>query len=254
VLLDWGMSTWPRWLYFIILSVGLAFTLAGVAVAVATGEAEGWLAALIFGVCTAMAVTSLWPQLLLDRHLSGDDLLSRFPGPVELRASPKRGLYLLVSMLVFAVALVWMLATGQVEGALRIIMLWLGVIVFAGGAVLQVVLLIWRPTLVLSAEGVFQSLMWRRGLTRWSDIGDIAIWREPVSGTAMVVFNDRTGQGPAVGRFDAGLTGRNASLRDGFGMAHEELALVLTQWQERALALSGSGSAGPAALAPPARV
>ncbi|WP_439575714.1 hypothetical protein [Phreatobacter sp.] len=246
------MSTWPRWFYYIMLAIGLAFTLAGAAMAIVTGEAQGWIATLLFGACTAMAVTSLWPQLLLDGHLSGSDLLVRFPGPVELRASPKRGLYYLVTMLVFAVVLVWMLKMGSVQGGVQTIMLWLGAIALGAGVLLQGAMLVWRPTLTLSAEGLFQSLMWRRGMTLWSDVADIAIWREPISGTPMVVFNDRTGRGPAVGRFDSGLTGRNASLRDGFGMAHEDLALLLMHWQERAMGMAGTVSTGPTALTPQA--
>lgn len=230
------MSDWPRWVNWLLLVISLAFTLVGFAMAVTTREAEGWLATLFFGACTAVAITSLWPQLLLDRHLSRDDLLARFPGPVELRASPRRGLFLLLMSLAFAAVLAWILFFDEGWSLSARILLWPGLILFGGGSLLMLAMLVRRPSLTLSMEGLFLDSLWRRGQMRWTDIGDFAIWYDPVAGTPLVAFDDRTEQGPAVGRFDRAMTGRNASLPDGFGLLPEDLAVLLARWQERALA------------------
>lgn len=230
------MSTWPRWAYWLLLVISLLLTLGGFGMAIVTREAEGWLAALFFGACTAMAVTSLWPQLLLDRHLSRDDLMSRFPGPVVLRASPRRHLVLMLSSAGFAAALAWILFYDEGWSLSARILLWPGLILFGGGSLLMLAMLIRRPSLTLSIEGLLLDNLWRRGLMRWNDVGTFAVWSDPVAGMPLVVFDDHTGQGPAIGRFDRTLTGRNASLPDGFGLLPEDLAVLLGQWQERALA------------------
>lgn len=239
------MSDWPRWIYWVLLVISLAFTLGGFAIAVVTREAEGWLAALFFGACTAVAITSLWPQLLLDRHLSRDDLLARFPGPVELRASPRRGLFLLPMSLAFAAVLACILFVDEGWSLSARILLWPGLILFGGGSLLMLVMLIRRPSLTLSAEGLLLENLWRRGQMRWTEIGDFAIWSDPVAGMPLVVFDDRTGRGPATGRFDRALSGRNAGrVRPAAGGPRGSAGAVAGE------GAGGGGAAGPVLTGP----
>lgn len=245
------MIYWPRWIDYVVLAISLGFTVAGGAIALGTGEAQGWLAMLFFGACAAAAVTSLWPHLMLDRRRSRDNLLSRYPGPVDLRASMTRSIYLPLASLGLASGIAWTLSVGEDQILVQALLLWCGLILFGGGALIQIAMLVWRPKLTLSAEGLGVSSLWRRGLMRWSDIGNFEIWYVPPTGLPVVVFEDRTGRGPSVGRYDRALTGRNASLSDGYGLSPDELVLLLSQWQKRVLETSGTKSSEPASGAAP---
>jgi hypothetical protein len=228
----------PRPTAYLLLAIGLLFTAAGAAM-VATGARDGWMVTVFFGVCAGVAVVQLWPQLLRSEVLDADALLARFPGPVSLRSGRKRNLIMAFGSAGFTFGIGALLQRGDVELSTRI-MLWAGVLLFGGGALLLVVMAFKGASLTLSAGELTLTTLRRSQIMRWDDLSDFSVARVPPAGHMMVAFDYAPASGTGLASANRRLIGRNSALPDQFDLAPPELAALLTRWRERALAAASA--------------
>jgi hypothetical protein len=52
----------------------------------------------------------------------------------------------------------------------------------------------------------------------------------------MVVYDDVTQSSKAIAQLNVGIVGRNAGLPDTYGLSADDLAQLMAQWRDRALA------------------
>jgi hypothetical protein len=233
----------PRPTAYLLLAIGLLFTVAGAAM-VAMGARDGWMVLIFFGVCAGVGVVQLWPQLLRSETLDPDALLARFPEPVTLRSGRKRNLVMTLGSAGFAFGIGALLQRGDIELSTKA-MLWVGVILFGGGAFLLLVMAIKGTSLMLSVDGLTLTTLRRSRMMRWSDLSGFAAVRMPPAGTPMVAFDYAPADRALLAGANRLLIGRNSALPDQFDLAPPELAALLSRWRERALeAASVPASAG----------
>ena len=167
-----------------------------------------------------------------------DAVLARFPGPVTLTGSRVKYLGVLAASVVFVAALAWMLQHGAV-GPAGTAKAWLGVLFFGAGAVIGAVMLLpGASSLTLSAQGFERITLFVKRPTAWQQasgfiVGEYLTARRRQLRT--VAYDDAAcwGAGADLSRK---LVGRNTALPDTYGLAHEDLARLMTQWRQRALA------------------
>ena len=104
-------------------------------------------------------------------------------------------------------------------------------------------------TLRLDGEGLQLRHAWRNSRTRWADTGVFEVASLAIPGSSedatLVVFDDPARSNTTLGAIDARMIGRSGALPDTYGLSHEELAWLLNQWRERAIAVGGASTAGP---------
>jgi hypothetical protein len=99
-----------------------------------------------------------------------------------------------------------------------------------------VVMLPQAAYLRLDGDGFEIASMFKRARTPWSDTTGFEVAALPPAGHKMVVFDEGRAAGGMVAAANAAITGRTSALPDTFGLAPEELAQLMQQWRERALA------------------
>jgi hypothetical protein len=167
-----------------------------------------------------------------------DALLARFPGPVTLNPSRLKSLVLLAVCLGFLVGLTYLLQHGTLgpAGAFKA---WLGTVLFAAGALIGAVMLLpGAARLTLCREGFERVALFVTRRTAWSQASGFVIGECRSRGgrpTRMVAYDD-VGSWGASAETRRKLVGRNCALPDTYGLSHEDLARLMTQWRERALA------------------
>lgn len=228
---------------FMVLAISLFFVAAGIGM-VATGSEGGWPALLFFGVCAAVAVWQLWPSLIERREARVEDLLTAYPGPLELRASPAKHLFLVLASGIFAGTCAWMAWRSEGGTFLNAVLL-LGAAFFGFGSLVSLALVVRGGALVLGEEG-FKLLHWGRPrVVRWRDVGAFQVAEVPPSATLMVAFDDAAVADMALAKTNSALIGVNSALPDTYGLSHADLVRLLNAWRDRTH-LSVHPSAKPA--------
>lgn len=228
----------PRPTAYLLLAIGLLFTVAGAAM-VATGARDGWMVLIFFGVCAGVGAVQLWPQLLRSEALDVDAMLARFPEPVTLRSGRKRNLVMAAASAGFAFGIGALLQRGDIELSIKV-MLWAGVFLFGGGALLLLVMAFKGVSLMLSVDGLTLTTLRRSQMMRWSDLSGFAAVRMPPAGTPVVAFDYAPADRAMLASANRRLIGRGSALPDQFDLAPPELAALLAAWRERALAAASA--------------
>jgi hypothetical protein len=81
--------------------------------------------------------------------------------------------------------------------------------------------------------------MFRRKRVPWSAVSGFGIGKLPslhIGSHHIVIYEDSRLNGLAA-KATRGITGRNSGLTDTYGLDHEDLAFLMSQWRERALGL-----------------
>lgn len=173
-------------------------------------------------------------------------LLAQFPGPLVLRPSKGKWLILLVASTMLTVGLIGQSVSSRTTN----ISDWIGV-AFFGLCTFGFAYMIGFANfeMILDENG----FGWRGGRLserwRWSEVADFAVveYASGVQGSSLrkrVGFNDRRPDQTMSQRLGASIseamTGRDRFLPDpygssSFGLPMEELARLMSQWQERAI-------------------
>lgn len=241
------MPVLPRAVLYAMLAGGLLFVLGG-GVMIYNGVDGSWPGFLFFGMCSAVAVSQLWPNILRSDLTRPSDLLRRFPGPVELAADRTTLLLLLAGAAIFVGVFLWMLQSRQID-PFWVMILWLGVLFFGVSIPVCIFVLVRGAPLRLQADGFWIAAGWKNSFTRWADASAFEVATVATSGAAnlkMVVFDSTQARNSRFARYNVSVSGRNSGLLSIYGgLSHDDLAWLLNQWRERALAADGpkSGSA-----------
>lgn len=226
------MTDWHHLRWYGVLAIGLAFMAASAYVLVVRQDPFA-LVALAFGmVMAAMAVHELWPSLIEGRPIAPERVLQRFPGPVTLRTPRRKLVFFLISTILFggclgAVALYSNLSV--LESAI----MWLGVIGCAAAIPAFILSIIRGSALQLGPDDMQILHSLKHSSHRWSDLSDFSV---ADVGMPMVVFEEATLTGGAVGDFNRGMVGRGGGLPDTYGMDAWSLAALLNAWRGQSLA------------------
>lgn len=219
--------------HFVLLGISLLFVAAGVGMIV-TGADGGVTTTVFFGVCAAVAVWQLRPDLLESESRSAGSLAAQFPGPVILRASVRKLLFLALMAAGFGGVTLWMLLHETQSTAMHLL-LWPGVALFLGGVPVLVLTAIRGSALHLDEAGFTVVQLGRSRRVRWHDVSGF----EPVavagSGQRLVTFDDASAGETRLGAMNRRLIGRNAGLPDSYGLDPDALASLLTAWRKRAV-------------------
>ncbi len=226
------MPDWDRLQWYGVMAVGLAFVAGSAYILVVRQEPFAFVAIAFGIVMAAMAVHELWPRLIEGRPAAPDLVLQRFPGPVTLRTPWRKLVFFLISTILFGGCLVATALYSDMSGV-GIAFMWLGAIGCAAAIPIFLLSIIRGSTLRLDPGGMqtFQGL--KRSAHRWSDTSEFSV---ADVGIPMVVFDEATITGGAVGDFSRSLVGRGGGLPDTYGMDAWDLAALLNEWRARALA------------------
>jgi hypothetical protein len=158
-------------------------------------------------------------------------ILAAFPGPVTLYPSRKKWLVLLAASIAFTAAGIGMIREHVSMG-------WPVALFFGAGILVSlVVLLPGASGLKLDRNGFEITSMFRRTFVAWPAATGFEARTIPPSSQMMVVFDDAAARGRTMAKLSTSLVGRNGGLPDTYGFRPEELAALMTQWRERAVAL-----------------
>jgi hypothetical protein len=228
------MPDWHRIKWYGVLAIGIAFAVGAGYILVVKHDAFA-LVAIAFGiVMAAMAVHDLWPQLIEGRPTAPDLVLQRFPGPVTLRTPWRKLVFLLISTILFGGCLGAMALYSDMN-AIGLFFMWLGALGCAAAVPAFLLSIIRGSALQLRPDGMQMFHGLKRSAHRWSDLSEFSV---ADLGIPMVVFDEATITGGAVGDFNRGLVGRGGGLPDTYGMDAWSLAWLLNEWRTRALAAS----------------
>lgn len=219
--------------HYAMLGISLVFVAAGIGMIV-TGADGGVTTTAFFGTCAAVAIWQLRPDLLETETRSTAVLLAQYPGPVVLRASVRKLLFLAGLSAVFGGVMLWTLVHDPLPREMQML-LWPGVVLFLGGAPFLILVAIRGSALHLDAEGMAVVQIGRSRRVRWPDVDGFAA--ATVKGTAqrLVVFDDRSAGDTRLVALNRSLTGRGAGLPDTYGMEPDALADLLAAWRTRAV-------------------
>ncbi|MEF2074849.1 hypothetical protein [Consotaella aegiceratis] len=201
---------------------------------IVTGADGGIVATAFFAGCAAIAVWQLRPGLLETETRTVETLLARYPGPLVLRASVKKLLFVAAVSSVFGGVMLWMVLHEAPPMAIQI-MLWPGVVLFLGGAPILILLAIQGSTLHLDATGLMTRQMGRSRRWNWHALSGFTVAAVKGSVQRLVVFDDANLGTTRFAALNRRLTGRNASLPDSYGLDPDALAALLAAWCARAV-------------------
>lgn len=164
-------------------------------------------------------------------------ILASFPGPATLHPSRRKFVLALAGCLAFAAVAIWLLQEGSLSPA-GTAKVWLGLVVFGVCALVPAVMLLpGAGRLTLDAEGFEQVSLYVKRRVVWRDVGNFTVRPYSMRGRT----NHCVGYDDARLRTDnmnRRMIGRNAALPDAYGLSHDQLASLMTQWRARALAQS----------------
>ena len=166
---------------------------------------------------------------------NADVILARFPGPVTLHVSRLKMLMLVAGSLVFVAGGIFLLIVARHDP--EALLAGLASILFFGAcaAVGAVMLLPGAGSLTLDAEGFEVCSLFRRHRTSWRQASGFTVVTVPGAGKRMIAYDDDRLSG-FMAQTNQGLTGRNAAIPDDYRLSYDNLAWLLTQWREKALA------------------
>jgi hypothetical protein len=162
---------------------------------------------------------------------TAEAILRGFPGPVTLYPSRRRLILALFACAVFDASGIKMVADGDTWGWPSLIFCGLGTVIFA------LMLVPGAASLELDRDGFQTTSLFRRRQARWQDVSEFEPVSIPRAMQKLVAYDDVKVASRAVARLNFALVGRNTALPDTYGLSVAELAGVMTQWRERALAL-----------------
>lgn len=226
------MPDWYRLQWYGVMAVGLAFVAGSAYILVVKHDPFAFVAIAFGIVMAAMAVHELWPWLIEGRPAAPDLVLQRFPGPVTLRTPWRKLVFFLISTILFGGCL-GATALYSDMSILGSTIMWLGAVGCAAAIPAFLLSIIRGSALRLGPDGmqIFHGL--KRSAHRWSDLSGFSV---ADVGMPMVVFDEASITGGAVGAFNRGLVGRGGGLPDTYGMDAWDLAALLNEWRARALA------------------
>jgi hypothetical protein len=173
-------------------------------------------------------------------------ILARFPGPVTLKPGRLTWLALSAGSLVFvAICIFLLIARPNGFGGTDVLITSLCILFFGAGALVGLAqLLPGFGGLVLSADGFDELSFYRRVHTPWSMASRFVATETPdldpeprgSLGRNRVVGYEHSADIGVLADLHRQLTGRSTTLTDNYGLTCEELAWLMTQWRERALA------------------
>ena len=167
------------------------------------------------------------------------EILARFPGPVTLYPSRRKWLLLMAGCLLFAVGGIGEAHNGNA-------MDWLGVAFFGLGAIVPgLMLLHGAASIRLDSDGFEMTNLFRHARFRWQDASGFEAQFPPVlrafaipppSWNKFVAFDNAKMRNSTSTRVIALLMKHNAQLGDTYGFSADELAKLMTQWRNLAVA------------------
>jgi hypothetical protein len=162
-------------------------------------------------------------------------ILASFPGPVTLHPSRRKFVFALAVCLACVVIAAWLLQEDSLSPA-GTAKVWLGLVVFGICAFVPAVMLLpGAGRLTLDAEGFEQVSLYVKRRAAWRQVGNFTIRQYSLRGrnTHFVGYDDARLPADNMKRR---MIGRNAALPDAYGLSHDALASLMTQWRARALA------------------
>ena len=167
-----------------------------------------------------------------------DAILARFPGPVMLRVSRLKVLALLAASLAFVAGGILLIVFVKDDPEARLAGL-AGILFFGACALIGAVMLLpGAGSLTLDVGGFEVCSLFRRNRITWPQASRFTVTTLPLpdaDSQHMVGYDDDRLKGFGA-EFSRDKIGRNAALPDTYGLSHEELARLMTEWRERALA------------------
>jgi hypothetical protein len=164
-------------------------------------------------------------------------ILASFPGPVTLHPGRRKFVLALAGCLAFVAIAIWLLQEGSLSPA-GTAKVWLGLVVFGVCALVPAVMLLpGAGRLTLDAGGFEQVSLYVKRRVPWHQVGNFTVRQYSLRGrnNYFVGYDDARLRADNMNRR---MIGRNAALPDTYGLAHDELASLMTQWRARALAPS----------------
>jgi len=164
-------------------------------------------------------------------------ILASFPGPVTLHPSRRKFVFALAVCLASSVIALWLLQGDSLSPA-GTAKLWLGLVVFGICALVPAVMLLpGAGRLTLDAEGFEQVSLYVKRRAAWRQVGNFTVRQYSLRGRTnyFVGYDDARLSADNMKRH---MIGRNAALPDTYGLSHDDLASLMTQWRARATALT----------------
>ena len=158
------------------------------------------------------------------------EILSRFPDPVTFRPSRKKWLLVFAGGALFAAGGYWMIRSDEQAG--WFVLIFFGLVALAGA----LAMLPGAGALTLDRDGFEFSSLFRRSRARWRDVSRFEVAELPPSGHKMVVYDDALQKGGLMAAASTAISGHTSGLPDTYGLAPADLARLMQQWRERALA------------------
>ena len=167
------------------------------------------------------------------------EILARFPGPVTLYPSRRKWLLLMAGCLLFAGVGIGGAYNGDAKD-------WLGVAFFGLGAIVPgLMLLHGAASIRLDSDGFEMTNLFRHARFHWQDASGFEAQFPPVlrasaipppSWNKFVAFDNAKMRNSTWTRVIALLMKHNAQLGDTYGFSADELAKLMTQWRNLAVA------------------
>jgi hypothetical protein len=164
-----------------------------------------------------------------------EEILARFPGPVELKPSRIKWITVLAVFAGFVT-----IGLFGVQSDLPPLLAWPFIVFFGLGVVVSAVAMLpGAGSLILNRDGFTVRTIFRKAnSSRWRDTSGF----EPGLGTynGLVMYDDEVASQrfPKTSGFLAALMGHGGALPDTYGLGAKGLSAVMRQWRERALAAS----------------
>jgi hypothetical protein len=166
--------------------------------------------------------------------MTPDDILAQFPGPIVLRSSRRKTLFILIGSIAFFALGIFFL--GHEVSLKTTIGGWVLVVLF-GICIIACAIHLVAPgvsALHLHREGFNYTSIFRRASFTWSDTKDFEVWTS--HNNKLVAFDNFHSKKSWLKSVDTALMGRNTGLPGTYGVSAEDLVTVLNKWRERALA------------------
>lgn len=156
-----------------------------------------------------------------------EQILSRFPGPVTLYPSRRKWLLLLVGSGLFTAGGVFMVKDHAQWG-------WPALIFFGICTVFAAVMLLPDAAgLKLDSDGFQMTNLFRSHRWHWRDVkGFEAVLITPHQ--TLVCFDDPAQAGGMLAQLSQSYAGHNSALPDTYGLSADDLAMLMSQWSNRA--------------------
>ena len=157
-----------------------------------------------------------------------DGILASFPGPVTLRPSRLKWIFILLICIAFAAGGVAMARDGTTMG-------WLAVAFFGLGVPLSIAAMLpGAGGLTLDRNGFEVVHLFRHRSYAWADVSGFRK-AELAYQNEMVVFDHTGTKGKLIASINAGLVGRNAGLPETYGLGADVMADLMARWRARAM-------------------